>query len=184
MAPISWRKGGFCSPKPLAVTTYVHLDPKASDYAEAKAAWDALTAGGELKTSGSTWNEAMGGPDFAKRELVLFKRPTGSIVAENDADEGKGTDGFFTVSRAADDPMTMPLTVRFEDLWMQMPETLRAYDYQVSVVRDPHVKDAADSQTLGVVRETLEGVAPDARICLDLVRNGGFTLTFTPENPL
>ena len=103
-----------CQPKPLAITTYVHLDPKASDYAEAKAAWDALTAGGELKTSGSTWNEAMGGPDFAKRELVLFKRPTVSIVAENDADEGKGTDGFFTVSRADGDPMTMPLTFRFE----------------------------------------------------------------------
>ena len=76
------------------------------------------------------------------------------------------------------------LTVRFEDLWVQMPETLRAYDYQVSVVRDPHAKDAAESQASGVVREKLQSVAPDARICLDLARNGGFTLTFTPETPL
>lgn len=103
-----------CQPRRPAITTYVHLDPKAPDFAEAKAAWDKLTAGGELKASGSTWSEAMAGKDFAKRELVLFTKPTVSIVADGDADEGKGTDGFFTVSRAEGDPMTMPLTVRFE----------------------------------------------------------------------
>ena len=63
-------------------------------------------------------------------------------------------------------------------------EVMRAYSYLVAVTRDPHAKDSAESQTLGVVRETLQGVAPDARICLDLARSGGFTLTFTPEDPL
>ncbi len=83
------------------------------------------------------------------------------------------TVGAFTAA-----PTT--LTVRVEDLWERLPDDARAFDYRVDVVRDPHVKDAAADQAAGVVRETLAGVAPDARICLDLVRGGGFTLTLTP----
>ncbi len=83
------------------------------------------------------------------------------------------TVGAFTVA-----PTT--LTVRFEDLWERLPEAARAFDYRVDVVRDPHAKDTAVDQAAGVVRETLAGVAPDARICLDLARGGGFTLTLAP----
>ena len=67
--------GGVSSAQ--AVTTYVHLDKKATtyDYAEAKAAWDKLTAGGELLEEGSTWSEAMAGANYKLRELVLYTEP-------------------------------------------------------------------------------------------------------------
>ena len=39
---------------------------------------------------------------------------------------------------------------------------------------------SAEAQAAHVVRETLPGIAPDARICLDLADGGGFTLTFWP----
>ena len=83
------------------------------------------------------------------------------------------TVGAFTVA-----PTT--LTVRVEDLWERLPEAARAFDYRMDVVRDPHAKDTAADRAAGVVRETRTGVAPDARICLDLARGGGFTLTLTP----
>ena len=81
--------------------------------------------------------------------------------------------GAFTVSATT-------LTVRFEDLWEMLPEKARFTDYLVEVVRDPNAKDSAEAQAAHVVRETLPGIAPDARICLDLADGGGFTLTFWP----
>ena len=81
--------------------------------------------------------------------------------------------GAFTV-----EPTT--LTVRFEDVWRQLPERSRFTVYLVEVVRDPNAKDSADAQAAHVVRETLPDVAPDARMCLDLAAGGGFTLTFWP----
>lgn len=72
----------------------------------------------------------------------------------------------------------MTLTVRFEDLWNQLPATRRFGEYLVEVVRDPHAKDAPAAE--GCVRETLTDVAPDARLCLDLAASGGFRLTFWP----
>ena len=85
--------------------------------------------------------------------------------------------GAFTVSATT-------LTVRFEDLWEMLPEKARFTDYLVEVVRDPNAKDSAEAQAAHVVRETLPGIAPDARICLDLADGGGFTLTFWPvANP-
>ena len=86
---------------------------------------------------------------------------------------GTWTVGAFSVAATT-------LTVRFEDLWYQMPEDLRRTDYCVDVLRDPHGRDAPEAQAAGCVREVLQGVAPDARICLDVVPGGGFTLTFTP----
>ena len=82
--------------------------------------------------------------------------------------------GGFTVEPTA-------LTVRFEDLWNQLPAKAKQYtDYLVEVVRDPNAKDTPEAQSAGIVRETLTGVAPDARIFLELPRGGGFTLTFWP----
>jgi len=82
--------------------------------------------------------------------------------------------GAFTVK-----PTT--LTVRFEDLWNQLPKGAARYaDYLVEVVRDPHAKDTPAEQAAGLVRETRAGVAPDARLTLDLAAGGGFTLTFWP----
>lgn len=73
------------------------------------------------------------------------------------------------------------LTFRFEDLYLQLPKTAPRYeDYIVEVVRDPNSKDPAEAQSAGVVRETITGVPPDARIRLELQRGGGFTLTFWP----
>ncbi len=81
--------------------------------------------------------------------------------------------GAFTVEETT-------LTVRFEDLWRLLPEKARFTGYLVEVVRDPNAKDSAEAQAAHVVRETLPGIAPDARICLDLSAGGGFTLTFWP----
>jgi hypothetical protein len=81
--------------------------------------------------------------------------------------------GAFTVDATT-------LTVRFEDLWRLLPESSRFENYLAEVVRDPNAGDSAEAQAAHVVRETLPGVAPDARICLDLAAGGGFTVTFWP----
>ena len=83
--------------------------------------------------------------------------------------------GVWKVGGFTSGPMT--LTVRFEDLWDQLPKNEKYTDYMVEVLRDPNAKDATDAKE---VREVLTGIAPDARICLDLAVNGGFTLTFWP----
>ena len=54
--------------------------------------------------------------------------------------------------------------------------------YTCAVSRDPHAKDPPSAQAAGIVRESIPGLAPDARICLDLAENGGFVLTFHPES--
>lgn len=72
------------------------------------------------------------------------------------------------------------LTVRFEDLWLQTPDRLRGMNYRVDVLRDAHGRDSSAAQAAGCVCEQLLEVAPDARICLDVARDGGFMLTFTP----
>ena len=81
--------------------------------------------------------------------------------------------GGFTV-----EPTT--LTVRFEDLWRRLPETARFKVYIAEVVRDPNAGDSAAAQAAHVVRESLPDLAPDVRLCLDLVAGGGFTVTFWP----
>ena len=86
----------------------------------------------------------------------------------------------WTVGAFAAEPTT--LTVRFEDLWAQLPSSVRRYCYRVEVVRDPHAKDDSAAQAAGVVRETVGGLAPDARVCLDVAKGGGFVLTFRPED--
>ena len=73
------------------------------------------------------------------------------------------------------------LTVRFEDVWLLLPPDCRAFSYTCEVTRDPHSKDAPSAKADGMVRESIPHLAPDARICLDLADNGGFVLTFHPE---
>lgn len=73
------------------------------------------------------------------------------------------------------------LTVRFEDMWQLLSSDSRALSYTCAVSRDPHAKDPPSAQAAGIVRESIPGLAPDARICLDLAENGGFVLTFQPE---
>ena len=60
------------------------------------------------------------------------------------------------------------LTVRFEDVWELTPPELRATSYSVNILRDGACA-------------ILPGIAPDARLFIDLVANGGFLFTFTPE---
>ena len=74
------------------------------------------------------------------------------------------------------------LTVRFEDVWQLLPADHRALSYSCDVTRDPHTKDSPSAQAEGVVRESIPGLAPDARICLDLADSGGFVLSFHPES--
>ena len=69
--------------------------------------------------------------------------------------------GGFTVEATT-------LTVRFEDVWNLTPPELRATSYSVAVLRDGACA-------------ILPGIAPDARLFIDLAANGGFLFTFTPE---
>ncbi len=64
------------------------------------------------------------------------------------------------------------LTVRFEDVWNLAPPELRATSYSVDVLRDG---------VSAVSQNRLPGIAPDARLFIDLAANGGFLFTFTPE---
>lgn len=73
------------------------------------------------------------------------------------------------------------LTIRFEDVWLMLPPETRTFSYTCAVTRDPHAKDAPPAQAEGIVCESISGLAPDARICLDLAENGGFVLSFRPE---
>jgi hypothetical protein len=74
------------------------------------------------------------------------------------------------------------LTVRFEDVWQLLPSDSRALSYTCAVSRDPHAKYPPSAQAAGIVRESIPGLAPDARICLDLADSGGFVLSFHPES--
>ena len=73
------------------------------------------------------------------------------------------------------------LTVRFEDVWQMLPASHRMFSYTCDATRDLHSKDAPSAQAEGVVHESIPGLAPDVRICLDLADNGGFVLSFHPE---
>ena len=98
------------------VTTYVSLDPYATDYdfATAKAAWDALTAGGEINYTDSTWKtNYIGDAPTGTRHLLLYAIEHVSIEAARDADEGAGVVGAFTVSRGTGESVTGPLIVNY-----------------------------------------------------------------------
>lgn len=98
------------------VTTYVVLDENSEeyDYKEAKAAWDALTAGGEINHTDSTWApDYLGNTSPGIRHLLLYKLSTVSIEAVRDADEEQGVSGLFVVSRAADDISVTELTIDY-----------------------------------------------------------------------
>lgn len=96
------------------VTTYVILDPSASDYASAKAAWDALTAGGEINAVDSMWKtDYIGDAPASTRHLLLYSVEHVSIEAARDADEGEGVVGTFTVSRSAGESVAGPLSVNY-----------------------------------------------------------------------
>ena len=84
------------------------------------------------------------------------------------SDRSTGTSwqvGGFTVDATT-------LTVRFEDVWDLTPPELRATSYAVNVLRDG---------VSAISQEHLSGIAPDARLFIDLAANGGFLFTFTPE---
>ena len=68
------------------------------------------------------------------------------------------------------------LTVRFEDLWLRMPAELRALAYTVEILRDPLKDEPGDR-----VEESFTEQAPDVRVAMDLARNGGFLITFSPQ---
>jgi hypothetical protein len=67
------------------------------------------------------------------------------------------------------------LTTRFEDLWLRMPEPMKALKWNLRVRRDP-VNDEPGE----LVDESFNGLNPDVRVALDLRKNGGFLMEFTP----
>ena len=84
-------------------------------------------------------------------DFLVFARRTGAVWRV----------GAFTVEATT-------LTVRFEDVWELTPPDLRAFSYAVKVLRDGACA-------------VLPGIAPDARLFIDLAANGGFLFTFMPE---
>ena len=112
--------------------------------------------------------------DEAAGALCVLRGEPGDFLVCARREGGAWTVGAFAAGATT-------LTVRFEDLWRRLPEDARAFRYRMDVVRDPHAKDGPEERAAGVVREARAGVAPDARVCLDLLRGGGFVLAFTPE---
>lgn len=74
------------------------------------------------------------------------------------------------------------LTVRFEDFWRRIPTTCRAFRYDLLAERDPQTRDVPETIVDGLVCETACGLAPDARVCVDLADNGGFLFNFRVQN--
>ena len=94
------------------ITCFVHLDENDPDYAEQKAAWDAYTQDGELKTLGSVWTSELVG-NFT-RPLILYVAQTVSVAAVRDADEEKGRAGLFTFSRSEEDAVDLPFSIEYD----------------------------------------------------------------------
>lgn len=107
-----------------------------------------------LDGAGDDFRVMRGEPD----DFLVFARRTGATWQV----------GGFTVEATT-------LTVRFEDVWDLTPPELRATSYSVTVLMD-----SACAVLPAVPPAILPGIAPDARIFIDLAANGGFLLTFTP----
>ena len=103
-----------------------------------------------LDGAGDDFRVMRGEPD----DFLVFARRSGAAWQV----------GGFTVDATT-------LTVRFEDVWDLTPPELRATSYGVTVLRDGGN---------AVHPDLLTDIAPDARIFIDLVANGGFLLSFTP----
>ena len=105
--------------------------------------------------AGDAFHVMRGEPDdflvFARRSRTRGDRPTGAVWQV----------GGFSVEATT-------LTVRFEDVWNLTPPELRVTSYSVNILRDGACA-------------ILPGIAPDARLFIDLAANGGFLFTFTPE---
>jgi hypothetical protein len=105
--------------------------------------------------AGDAFHVMRGEPDdflvFARRSRARGDRPTGAVWQV----------GGFSVEATT-------LTVRFEDVWNLTPPELRVTSYSVNILRDGACA-------------ILPGIAPDARLFIDLAANGGFLFTFTPE---
>ena len=116
-----------------------------------------------LDGAGDAFHVLRGEPD----DFLVFARRAGQIRRSR-GDRPTGATwqvGGFTVDATT-------LTVRFEDVWDLTPPELRATSYSVTVLKDG---------ACAILPAVLPGIAPDARLFIDLAANGGFLFTFTPE---
>ena len=121
---------------------------------------------------GDAFHVMRGEPDdflvFARRlRRSRGDRPTGAVRRSRG---DRPTGAVWQVGGFSVDATT--LTVRFEDVWELTPPDLRVTSYSVEVLRDG---------VSAVSQNILPGIAPDARLFIDLAANGGFLFTFTPE---
>ena len=128
-------------------------------------------------------------PTFSDTLTPAFKDAFTAMLARGEGADDfwlmRGEPGVFAV--AAERRQTVwrvygvtgaarTLTVRFEDLWLRLPEALRALRYTVTIKRDPNKKETGRAS----IEETFTQQPPDIRVALDLADNGGFVLTFEP----
>lgn len=87
------------------------------------------------------------------------------------------TGGAFRIAGITAAPRT--LTVRLEDVWLNLPPAARALSYDISITRDANRKDPPDAFAAGIVRESFPCQPGNTRVVLDLAANGGFSVDCT-----
>lgn len=97
------------------VVTIVELDPNSTDYdyQTALSQWNALTAGGTINDTDSTWCEAAAGSCYASRLLILATTMTISAAKTADVDQSTVSSGAFVISRGVDDKLTQNVVVPY-----------------------------------------------------------------------
>ena len=124
---------------------------------------------------------------YADDMRLSYRRAFDTLLGHYSAEDDdfwcmRGEPGLFAVvaRRIADrwvvcglTGKTRTLTVRLEELWLRLPPEMRSLRWKASILRDPVLDEQGE-----IVEETFDDLAPDARIALDLKKNGGFVIEF------
>ena len=109
----------------------------------------------------AAFNAMAGGIRFFRGEL-------GAFLAGYAVDEERAAYRVACITAAP-----RMLTVRLEDIWLALPESMRFPFYDLTLVRDPNRLDPPGTD---VVEERFPGQPGNLRLFLELARNGGFLI--------